>query len=708
MRTFLYFAFLLLFAAGSIFLTRTKKLRKGLLLALGILFAAEILIFNSPSFHLWFGDYESEELSLADAERNLIEADGKIGDRRATLTFSGLNKRIGTVSVSLDLPESMITADVTADITDETSAPYRNSIASKTVIRGDARSEVMVCEFSGRVGSLRLHFPAAATAEGYAVTKIEINRPVPFTFSPARLVLLFLPIALLLWLLLSPALSGKVKENEAALGDIGRVTTCVCLLIALFMITLTQFGRSGGILSDFRSQTGNQITKELVDAFEAGQVSLLAEPSEELLAMENPYDWYARSNQNVSALWDHCLYDGKYYSYYGIAPVLLLFLPYHFLTGYYFPTAEACLLFSCGGMIFLTLLYLTFIKKFFPKITVRMAAAGLFIAQASSGIWYCLANPLFYEIAQSSGFLCTTAGFYYLLSADLLGDGKPKKGRAAAATIFLALGVLCRPTLAVYCVASLLFLFFGLKKVWKDKKETVKYLLAVLLPYVLIGGVQMWYNWARFDSPLDFGIQYSLTINDFTRSEFHLRFVLIGVWNYLFSFPGLDLTFPFIHSNFETLGVNGYYFIANKSAIGIVWRALPVLSFLYAGRAVKRSKESLTKRSRIQAFLVIGAVSVLCPAVILWSIWESGYGARYCVDFSWQILLGALSIAFFLWQTCEHKEKRRLAEKALVLTVLPALLVSFALHYSYTETAVATPALKSLVKVFESLFLFWK
>ncbi len=702
----IYFVLFALFLAGGLILPREKRVKRALTVLLGCLLAAEIFLFNASSFHLIGGGYERKELDLTSAELTQIGADGRVGEKRATVWFKGLDERVGTVSFRLEMPESMITAEVTADITDETSSRFRNSVAAQTVILGNARSQVMLCEFSGRVSDLRLHFPASE--DGYTVTSVEINRPVPFSFSPVRLLCLFTPAALMIWLLLTASLDGKVREGGEALGRFSVAFTAALLVIAVFMITICQIGRSGGVLDDFRSNTGNQITKELVDAFEAGQVSLLAKPSDELLAMENPYDWYARSSEGVSALWDHCLYDGKYYSYYGIAPVLLLFLPYHALTGFYFPTVEACLMFGGAGIVFLTLLYLTFVKKFFPGITVRMAAAGLIVTQMASGIWYCFANPLFYEIAQSSGFLCTTAGFYFLLSADLIGEGKPKKGRTCAAVIFLALSALCRPTLAVYCVASLIFLFFGLKKVWGDKKETAGYLAAALLPYALIGGVQMWYNWARFGSPLDFGIQYSLTINDFTRSEYHFRFVLIGLWNYLFTAPTLNLTFPFIQSNFETLDVNGYYFIANRSAIGIVWRALPVFGFLLAGRAWKKAKAKLGGRGLLRAVLPIAAVSVVCPIVILWSIWESGYGARYCVDFSWQILFGALAIVFFLWQGSDSADRRAIGEKALVWTVLPAILVAFALHYSYTSTAVVTPALKAAVAVFERLFTFWK
>lgn len=89
----------------------------------------------------------------------------------------------------------------------------------------------------------------------------------------------------------------------------------------------------------FTSHEGNQISKELVDAFEHHQVHLLEEPNDKLLSLENPYDSPKRNTEvtQENFLWDHCLYNGKYYSYYGIGPVLALFLPYHLITGYYFP-----------------------------------------------------------------------------------------------------------------------------------------------------------------------------------------------------------------------------------------------------------------------------------------------------------------------------------------------------------------------------------
>lgn len=97
--------------------------------------------------------------------------------------------------------------------------------------------------------------------------------------------------------------------------------------------------------------TGNQMTKELVDAFRAGQLHLPEEPTEGLLSLENPYDWSQRSALGGRILWDHLLYNGHYYSYYGIAPVFLLFLPYNLLTGFYFPSHFAVLLFGVAGIV---------------------------------------------------------------------------------------------------------------------------------------------------------------------------------------------------------------------------------------------------------------------------------------------------------------------------------------------------------------------
>ena len=48
---------------------------------------------------------------------------------------------------------------------------------------------------------------------------------------------------------------------------------------------------------------------------------------------ENPYDRAARDKAGVWYMWDRALYNGKYYSYFGIAPILTVYYPCQLLTG---------------------------------------------------------------------------------------------------------------------------------------------------------------------------------------------------------------------------------------------------------------------------------------------------------------------------------------------------------------------------------------
>ena len=236
-------------------------------------------------------------------------------------------------------------------------------------------------------------------------------------------------------------------------------------------------------------------------------------------------------------------------------------------------------------------------------------------------------------------------------------------------------------------------------------KESAKYLACALTCYAVIGGIQMAYNFMRFGNPLDFGIQYSLTINDFTRAEYHTDFAMIGFWNFLFAFPTVRPDFPFVFCNFSSLDVNGYYFIANYNAVGLIWRALPIFGYFGASRAYKK----LERKKRLPAVLLIGATCVLSPLIIIFSIWESGYGVRYSADFAWQLIVGAMCILFFLYSLTDKDEKKTDMRKMITLffavSVIVAIAVNFGMIYDYIPK---TGVRESEYLSFERIFEFWK
>ncbi len=688
-----YFICFVALAAIFFFLSKERRTKRAAVALLILSFVGELLVANFHSFHLIGGGYKAAELPLtgeavtisgADSETPLTTKSGGT----ITLTYADLGYPVGTLHLKLALSEGADYADIKIDAKDVTqAASWRSGVADGRIIRGDDRSSYMVLNLSGDVSDLRIRI-TAPQSQTVTVDAVSLNEKVPLHFSALRLLLLVLGGMAIYLLGTHSSMKASYGENRRALRRVVTAMVAVCALGALAITWLSMYTQTGGISTGFRNTTGNQISRELVDAFRAGQVHLLEKPSAELLAMENPYDWSARSALGISARWDHLLFDGKYYSYYGIAPVLLLFLPYNLLTGFYFPTAEAVLIFGVLGILFLALLFLEFAELFCKKIPNGMLVATLTVLLVSSGVWYNFAAANFYEIAQASGFMFTCAGFFFLLRSRIIGEGKIRYRHIVLCTMCLAWAVLCRPTLALYCVVACIFLAFGYFKHREEVKAsgtlslrsaTVKYILASVTSFAVIGGIQMLYNYARFGSILDFGIQYSLTINDFTRSQYHTDFVMIGLFNFLLAFPKVQPEFPYVASNFSNLSVNGYYFVANRNAVGLFWRSLPSLGYL----GVVPAWRTLTRRERVQILCLALPLCVIAPLIIIFSIWESGYGVRYCCDFAWQFILGGAAILYLLYVRVADGQVKTILRHAFTVAAVLAVIVNGAMIYDY-------------------------
>ncbi|MBQ1245571.1 MAG: hypothetical protein IIX90_02915 [Clostridia bacterium] len=723
-----YFFTFVALAAVFFFLPRTQRTKRAAVALLVLSFVAELFVANFHSFHLLGGGYETVDLPIT-GEGVAVSGgtlDGEsVSGSTVTLTWTDLGKKAGTVAFRVNFepaptedgkePKICNYVDVRVDAKDVTNAAsWRSGVADGQILRDDARSSYVVLDLSGNVNELRVKLTAQKDTT-FTLEGVRLNETVPLHFSALRLLLVVLGGMAVFGLCTAPSMKRSFGEDPRPMRRIALGMTVVLVLGAVAITFASMYDQNGIYSTGFANKSGNQITQEIVDAFLNGQVHLMAEPPEELLNLENPYDWSARSGlKGVHILWDHLLYNGQYYSYYGIAPVLLLFLPYTALTGYYFPTSEAVLLFSVVGIIFLTLLFLEFCKRFANRIPTGMLAATLLILQLSSGAWFNLVYDNFYEIAQASGFMFTCMGFFFLLRSGVVGEGRVRRRHIALAAACLSFAVLCRPTLALYCVAACVFFGFGFVKyrdqlrgnkrlkvsAERQRRKTVGYILAAILPFALIGGIQVIYNIARFGNPLDFGIQYSLTINDFTRSQYHTDFVMIGLYNFLWTFPVMTTEFPFVASNFSTLSVNGYYFVANRHAIGILWRGLPSLGYL----GVVPAWKCMTKKERIQALCLLIPTCVVIPLIIIFSIWESGYGVRYCCDFAWQIILGGAAVLYLLWARVADGQGKTILRHAFTVAAVVAVVLNGALIYGYLTR---TGHLELSYLRFERLFEFW-
>lgn len=676
-----------------------KKLSICIVVLFVIVTSVNLCVMNFTPINRLLGGYEEQKLDLsrADGANITYNDDGTItlGEGYAELEFTGIDARVGSIGFDIDFGDSTRGGKVCADFADATSSYYRKNLTRLTI--GKNFDNVMVCNFSGDVSRLRFEISLddyqSATLKG--ITLNQSISPMHIAEIVGLWFLVALGLTILIYMIANPV-GARKKFSENRVGC-ARVAAFITAAAMVFTVCLTVTNVMKGWSTthySFTSQEGNQISKELVDAFEHHQVNLLEEPSEDLLKLDNPYEYVKRDAEVGSGnfLWDHCFYNGKYYSYYGIGPVLALFLPYHLITGYYFPSGWATLMFSLIGILFLTKIYLAVIEKKFRDLPTNTVTAGLITLQLSSGIMFSAARPLFYELAIASGFMCVAIGAYLLMTSNILWDGKISYVRLGFASFFLGYAVLCRPTLAVYCIAALFFFAGGLKKALdglekRQKTRTFfKYAAVALVPLGIIALGQMTYNYLRFDNPLDFGIQYSLTINDFTHAEFHWKYVLINMYAYLFNMPHFTpRKFTYLASSAERFGINGYTFFddagKNLVSVGIIYRALPMFAYLFSGKALQR----VGKKKRVLPILLIGVTCILMPLAIIFSSWESGYAVRYNADFSWQMVIGALVVAFTLYKSIKSESTKKLVDLIFTFSTVVCVYVNIAQLIAFTS-----------------------
>ena len=76
---------------------------------------------------------------------------------------------------------------------------------------------------------------------------------------------------------------------------------------------------------------------------------------------------------------------------------------------------------------------------------------------------------------------------------------------------------------------------------------------------------------------------------------------------------------------------------------------------------------------------------VIAPLIIIFSIWESGYGVRYCCDFAWQIILGGAAVLYLLYVRVAEGQGKTILRHAFTVAMVLAVIVNGAMIYDYLE-----------------------
>ena len=360
------------------------------------------------------------------------------------------------------------------------------------------------------------------------------------------------------------------------------------------------------------------------DAFLNGQLYLdYGDMDPRLLAMSNPYDTKARRELGVRYHWDHAFYNGRYYMYFGVVPVFLLFIPYKLLTGVSLTTYHATQIFVGLSIIGLFAFFRLLSKRFFPKLSF---AVYLLLSAAISltSMVHCIAKPAMYMTAFAAGICMEIWSVFFYVKAVWATENENRAiFRAFLGALLGALAFGCRPSIALgnLIVIPCLIVFLRQRKI--TGRLFLK-LAGAASPYIIIGALLMVYNYVRFDSPFEFGQSYQLTVADQSSygsffSRLSGRALLNGATYFLTRSEDLIGDFPYVTE-------------------GGMFYTYPVyIAGLYA---LTSKKVRAALRTNKFVLFLLGGMLTIGVIIMMDIVWSPYLLARYREDMAW--LLGML------------------------------------------------------------------
>jgi len=563
-----------------------------------------------------------------------------------------------------------------------------------SIIKGLDFSNYININPHGKVSNLTIAF----YENNIAIKQIELNKEIPRVIMPIRLLIVF-GILFLLICLKNVETREKISwfcfdylyDKTNFKQRVGFAVLICSMLIFNFLVSYSVYGfRDNELAAEWIKMYSHHMT----DALLKKQLHLDIEVPKALLEAERPYDneyreqkeifinWNAKSADTLenALLGDHTYYKGKYYSYFGMVPVIVLFAPYKLLTGNYLPNSMGAFLFASLATVLLMLLWKQIAQNYLKTFPYFFFLIGGVALYACSLIPNILIDNKFHIIAQYSALAFVILGVMALLQAKENFSIK----LLLISSLSFALAVGCRP--------SALFWSFLIPVVLWDKRKELKAskIFAIIIPFVIVGSILAWYNYARFDSPFSFGDTYIITTANQSMNQssiigeihsFIKTFLFI-----LFNPPNLDLTFPFISAKTSNLSLAKSSFMHDISAIIGIF-CFPIIWFLFYARKID-----------ILRNFIFAGIFISLLNIVLFVINNNGIVRRYSMDFAWIIAIST-SICAFQLQENEvgmRNDILKIFYSCCILTMLLVLFltISCRINFGYSTGVVLDPKIQ--------------
>ena len=643
-----------------------KKIYKNLLVAIIISLFLELCFFNFDSIKS--KNYKSlNKQPDIYYEDNFIENNGSYilnnQETYSTIEIYNVDNVVNNIFVDFEIEGDSQIVKVEYYISDEGNADLYLANYNGAIFwnQNALSSKYTTINAYGSVHTLLIKV-FKEQGETLTINHISLNETKPFFISKIRLLIitaLFFVISLFI---------GKNNYLSYTFENTPKNIKIITIGILILIQLITAFSVSNINTYLVDEVKTNLQYRLLTDSFIEGKFDVDIDVDTKLPQLSNPYDYSQRLKEGVSFAFDTAYYKGKYYVYFGAAPVVLYYLPFKLLTGSYIKDSIVnAINFTILSISIIFLLY-KIIKDNFNKTPILFFGLLSIFAIDTCGALTLLAEPLIYTVP----ILCALA--YALLGVTLWTYSiKQDKTINSLFAFFgsLAIGIVIgsRPQFGLFAFFAFIIFFDQIK----DIKHNIKPFVLSIVPFIFIGSLMMYYNYVRFGSPFDLGANYNLTFNDMTKRGINISRVGDGIFYYLLQPLSLTGIFPFInHVAFSTTYVG---MLIHEFSFGGLFFINPITFLSLFITKVK--KFFVNKKLYYTAIisLLFGFIIILLDTQM------AGLVERYFSDFSIYFIISSIIVILTFINSHDNQNVLKLLFVFALFALLFSVLRLFALDY---------------------------
>lgn len=601
-----------------------------------------------------------------------------------------------------DFEDSKVSLKVKAS--DEGNANlYEMNSYERTVSTDIARSSYISLNPSGNLKELVLTFENPSPYYyGIRITEISFNKTVPFSFSVFR----FLALCMILSLIYairpkSEFYLWKLKENRKFKKLASVIVFMISICFALFCANINKQYNS---IENYRTEY-----HDLAEALLNGHVWLDIEPAESLSEMDNPYDTVQRdkvmSENGEYYYLDYAYYDGRYYCYFGILPVLLTLLPYYALTGTHMPISIAISIFGLMYAIGSFLAIREMFSRWFQKVSYVYVLSGYLLMMFATGTFYAFRGPGFYALPNITAAAFAIFGLWFWFCAEKYKGRKAFYSNILAGSLFISLTAAARPQFLIAGIVVFPLFWNDVIRGGTKAKNKFKLIASLLLPAIVIAAGVMYYNYIRFGSLIDFGAAYNLTGNDMTHRGWHFDRVFLGLFVYLFIPPVFTAVFPFMKDSLAPQG-NFLHFTNYMGTTtiegncgGLIFNHIILLAPFFAFKVKKYFQK--------QVFYICQLLLCASVIVVIVDTQMAGLVARYSMDFGWLMCLSTLMVLGSVENNADDLTLKYFLRAGVCISIIWGIMYEFLMFFNDVQNTNIKAYMPGLYYYVESLVEFW-